>query len=193
LPPAPIRPRKSARLAARSGDANALRAYLTAGGDANGPGTDGCFLADAAKDENFACFRLLLNRGADPHFDGELPLRRAAENGALRCLKMLLNAGADPNVTTGGWKMALTEAAYHGRLDCLDALIDAGADLNADSRAALYMATASGHLDCVQRLLAAGADPGENERGHPLHAASKFNHRNIAAVLREAIARKATS
>jgi hypothetical protein len=55
------------------------------------------------------------------------------------------------------------------------------------------MATASGHLGCVQRLLAAGTDPGADERAHPLFAASKFNQPDIAAVLREAIARKARS
>ena len=194
--------RAEARFAAQKGDAEVLRAYLATGADPNGPGIDGCFLADAARDESIDCFRLLLDHGANPHFESELPLRTAAGNGALGCLKILLAAGAGPNVTARGvnaqghaWsaKTALTEAAYHGHLGCLDALIDAGADLDADRSAALYMATASGRLDCVQRLLAAGADPREDERGHPLFAASKFNHPHIAAVLREAIARKAKS
>jgi hypothetical protein len=54
----------AAKFSARSGDTEALRAYLATGVDPNGPGfDDDCFLAGAAKDENFACFL----RCARPH------------------------------------------------------------------------------------------------------------------------------
>ena len=148
------------------GDADAVRALLEAGSDADVPEADGSSaLHWAASQGDPRLTALLLEAGADPeraNRTGATPLRLAAISGNADTIALLLDAGVDPvEPLTPQGDTALMLAARTGMLDAVDVLLDAGADVNAveswGGTSALVWAINEGHTPVVERLLGAGA------------------------------------
>ena len=97
---------------------------------------------------------LLLDRGADVHFDGNQALRNAAVRGFLPIAALLLDRGADVNALVG---RPLRLAAEHGHLEVVRLLLDRGADVHAGNEHALRWARQNGHAAIVALLLERGA------------------------------------
>jgi len=133
-------------------------------------------------------------------------VERLLEHGATLTLLAAVCTGRTDDVTrllpTAGAEErqeALIGAALCGRADMLGRLIAAGVDVNAYSppglhphMTALHHAVASGSLEAVRTLVEAGADLRARDRvyfGPPLGWALHGRHAEIAAYIREALAR----
>jgi ankyrin repeat protein len=135
--------------AARSADADMVKALVAAGASASARTELGAFT----------------------------PLHLAAERGAAPIVAALLSAGAavDARSTTGATPLMLAAAA--GDTPTIAALIDAGANVNAEEsdrlQTPLIFAAASDRLDAVKLLVARGADPNHSTKLTDLSALSK--------------------
>lgn len=177
--------------AAQEGDAEALRALLDAGLDANASTSDansedGSLIMLAVRSGKPDAVRLLLERGASvsgndhraaPAARSAL-LATAAAVGNLETIRVLVGAGMDPKLDTGAKRAdSLCAAAASGRAEVVQYFLAAGLDPKrvgdgvADTP--LLSACARGSADAVAALLAAGADPNlQSKNGEsPLSAA----------------------
>jgi len=181
--------RGSLFLAARYGDADAVRALLDAGADVTSTCEDGRTpLHVAAAHGSADAVRTLLDAGADVMStceDGLTPLHLASEHGKADALRTLLDAGADVNSTCEDGRTPLHAAAASGKADAVRTLLDAGGDVKSTCEGGwtpLHMAAADGGIDAVRALLDAGADVKSTcEDGRtPLHTAAA--HGDAVAV-----------
>ena len=123
--------------AAKTGDLEAVRAYIKYGADTE------------QRDE----------------FYGKTPLYWAAQQDHLEVVKALLSAGADPNARASlGGGVPLKVAAYNGHTDVVKALLKGGANPNLKDTGffrgtALHDAAKHGHRETVEALLKGGANP----------------------------------
>ena len=106
-------------------------------------------LLNAAYRDHLAVVTLLLDRGADVHANSDGPLRVAASRGQLEMVTLLLDRGADVH---GAHEGALFIASYNGHVEMVRLLLDRGADIHADNEGALQ-----GHAAVVALLLERGA------------------------------------
>jgi len=158
--------------AARSGDAAAVRAQLTAGANVNETDTDGSSaLLWAAYHGSPDLVALLLERGADPNLAnafGVTPLLQAARYGDVDTMRALLGRGADVERSVRDGETPLMAAARTGNVEAVELLLANGSDPNAaeavEGQTALMWAAAEGHLDVVNALLQAGADANAKAR-----------------------------
>ena len=95
---------------------------------------------------------LLLDRGADLHYEEDLVLYTAVSEGHLETARLLLDRGA--HIRAGGYD-ALRVAAARGQIDIVRLLLDRGAEVG-DGRA-LLRAREEGHAAVVALLLERGA------------------------------------
>ena len=161
--------------AARSGDLEALRGLLEAGGDANESQGDGATaLHWAAHRDDLPSAELLLEAGAAVNAAnalGATPLWLATINGSGSMVARLLEAGADPNVALRMGETPLMAAVRSGDLPSVRLLLEHGADVDSRERersqTALMWAASQGHADVVQLLAEYGAD---------LHARSEIRY-----------------
>jgi ankyrin repeat protein len=123
---------------------------------------------------------LLLDRGADLHFQDGEPLMAAARNGHLSTVALLLDRGADVHTQED---RPLLKSAQCGRLETVRLLLDRGADKP------LRSAASKGYLEVVRLLLDRGADVhAGNERA--LQKARRKGHTAVEALLIERGARE---
>lgn len=152
--------------AARTGDIEAVKKQLAAGGNVNTPEADGTSaLLWAAYQSSPELVQLLLKSGADVNAAnafGVTPLLQAARYGDAATISELLKGGADRKKAEREGETPLMAAARAGSVAAVKLLIEAGSDVNAreslQDETALMWATAEGHLDVVDALLKAGAD-----------------------------------
>ena len=176
--------------AVKAGDADAVRALLRQGVDANATAADGTTaLHWAAHLDDAEAVDGLLAAGADAtaaNRYGVQPLSLACTNGSVRIIARLLGAEADPDAALPGGETALMTAARTGRADAVELLLAHGADVSARERTrqqtALMWAAAHGHPAVVAALLDAGADIHARSRG-PASAAGRDGAQ--AAVFRD--------
>ena len=109
-----------------------------------------------------ACFRghlatatLLLDRGADVHAQDDEPLTLAAEEGHLETVRLLLDRGALAQAQDN-WSLRM--AALSGRLEIAKLLLDRGANIQSHNGRPLLNAALSGQLEMVRFLLDRGAN-----------------------------------
>lgn len=102
---------------------------LNAGADPNHKdGESGAYpICTAAQNNDPACVRLLLEKGANKNL--ELALQWGARNNSLEIVKLLLAAGANPNKVSSGHK-AIVEAATHQNVEMVQLLLSHGAKIN---------------------------------------------------------------
>ncbi|KAF2993176.1 hypothetical protein E8E13_000879 [Curvularia kusanoi] len=118
---------------------------------------------------NWACFRLLVENGANvndnpDHGNWKSPLATAITVGDLEYVRALLENGADVNVKLkcGNFGSPLARAVWKGDLECVRLLLENGADVNARLEfgiigSALAIAANTGRMECVCLLTAMGA------------------------------------
>ncbi|CAG9996116.1 unnamed protein product [Clonostachys byssicola] len=109
-------------------------------------------------------FRVLLDRGADPHVcftDERTIISFAAEGGALESVKLLLQSSTDVNHQDDVGASPLSRAAAEGEHEVVRILVEAGAMLDAQDkkgRTALFWAARKGHSDVAKVLIDNRAD-----------------------------------
>ena len=176
-------------LAAADGDAQGVRALLSAGSDSRRAASS---LHAALCGGELASARVLevLAKGANadaaaPVVD-ETSLHFAARTGSTGVTRALLDAAPiDVNAVDAAGRTPLHVAATHGHAVVVEALIAAGADASVKEKdggcTALHRAARGGHLDCVRALCGAdgrGCDVNarDDHWGTPLHAAVGEGH-----------------
>jgi ankyrin repeat protein len=158
--------------AARSGKADAIKALVAHGANANARDARGqTALMWAAARNNAEAVRLLLEVGADMKVRTNNPPKgRSAEIG-------IFNSPPPTGFT------ALLFAVRAGSLAATRALLDAGADVNdtlSDGESALVVATANAHWELADFLLDRGADPNAAGAGwNALHQAVHSRRPNL--------------
>jgi ankyrin repeat protein len=180
-PPEPTAPSETVKVsgealfsAARSGDAEAIRARVALGDAPDARGPDGkTALMIAAERGGAGAVRALLDSGAAPDVQtlrGDTALALAARNRHLEVVKLLLSAGASPKRKDGHGTTPLMETTDAG---VARVLIRAGAEVNAaDERGLTPMmrliaaggATAAARAETLQSLLTAGGDVRARDR-----------------------------
>ncbi|KAL5344143.1 putative hspc200 [Aspergillus crustosus] len=190
-----------------------LEYFLSIGWEINDRSRQGNFpmiLGTAVKDEDMV--RWLLDRGADPNQQSNTDMTAtslAVWDAPLSTLQLLFDRGADIN------KGALLHHAVERKSDeitFIAFLLDKGADINKlkhrdDDLSMMFFslfmglgtplhdAAKLGKLHVVRYLLTHGADPTITDLKNmtPLDYAVKFEHPEVAEVLRSAMDRKRTS
>ncbi len=175
-------------LAAADGDAQGVRALLSAGSDSRRAASS---LHAALCGGELASARVLevLAKGAGADgavaVGGETSLHFAARTGSTGVTRALLDAAPiDVDAVDAAGRTPLHVAATHGHAVVVEALIAAGADASAKEKdggcTALHRAARGGHLDCVRALCGARDGCDVNARddhwGTPLHAAVGEGH-----------------
>ena len=122
---------------------------------------------------------LLLDHGADIHFEEDGPLMMAAQHGRLATATLLLDRGVDVNAQNGG---PIGVAAQVGQLEMVGFLLDRGANIHARNDAALCLAVAHGHLEMGRLLLDRGADL-QAQNSTPLRLAAQSGHLETVRLL----------
>jgi len=151
-------------LAARQGQAEAVRELLRRGADADRRGLAGNTpLGAAALGGHDLVVQELLRAGADPELwsaQGQGPLHLAAREGHVRVVKTLLAAGAKPMAWNHAGRHPLAEAASTGHIPAMAALLEAGVAADAPDRHglnAVHAAALHRHFGAVAWLQARGA------------------------------------
>jgi uncharacterized protein len=151
--------------AARSADADTVRALVQKKADVNATEADGTTaLHWASYRDDLASADLLIRAGArvDAATDlGVTPLWNASLNGSEAMVRRLLTAGANPNAGLLLGETPLMAASRSGYPVVVEQLIGKGANVNARGargQTALMWAVSQKHPDVVKVLLAHGAD-----------------------------------
>lgn len=131
-----------------------------------------------------AVAELLIVNGAEvnagSHSEGT-PLHWAAKNGHTAVVELLIANGADID-----WRAIvgtpLRNAVHAGQTAVVELLMEKGAT----TYKALHVAARRGHADIVALLIAKGLDVNatDDRRRTPLYYALKYNHQEIAELLR---------
>ena len=155
-------------MAARAGDAPALRLLLDAKGDAVTANANGTTpLMFAAASGNVDAVTLLVDRGADVNAadrtHGQTPLMFAAAQGRDAAVKVLLARKADPNAATQVSKIITMGERYKAKTEgkgTREITSEGGrSDITAmGGMTALMFAAREGHVAAVRALVEGGAD-----------------------------------
>lgn len=115
----------------------------------------------------------------DIHFENDLALHIAAENGHLDVVKLLLDKGANIHADRD---YALSISAENGHLDVVELLLGKGADMHAANDYALCCAAENGYLNIVKLLLDKGANI-HADNDYSLRLAAKKEHYDVVELL----------
>ena len=150
-------------------------------------------LVDAAKAQDWALVRTLLEKGEDVSAtatDGATALHWASYWDEVETVRLLIRAGADVNAVNDLGATALWIASLNGSGAMVNSLLDAGADPNAalpSGETPVMTAARTGNPGVMERLLQAGGDvDARGTRGQtPLMWAVSQKHSEVAQVLLE--------
>lgn len=125
-------------LAARRGNAEAVRLLIDAGADIHADTINGPVLIRAANEGGREIVEMLLNAGAEIDGTGSLwdvdttatALMTAADRGHLDVVELLLERGATVNQLNSHGESALHSAAGQGRPEVVTLLLENGADID---------------------------------------------------------------
>lgn len=179
--------------AAKSRDAELVRALLLKHVDVNTPEADGATaLAWAAHWGDLATAERLIRAGAKvntPNRYGVTPLWLACSNSNAEMAQRLLAAGANPNTALPSGETPLMTAARTGNVELVKALLARGARGNAAEQrrgqTALMWAVAEQHPEVTRILLTHGADVHARSKGGftPLLFAAQSGDLESARIL----------
>jgi ankyrin repeat protein len=176
--------------AVKSGDRQAVRAFLKNHANLNAADPDGTTpLEWAVRGDDLDMARLLLDAGADAKAANRLgvtALSLAATNRNAAMIQMLLQAGGDPNATQPGGQTVLMTAARTGSPEAVRALLARGAAVNARENSygetALMWAVTENHAEAAKVLIEHGAEV--NARSNLLdYPQDKFGLEGVVTIL----------
>jgi ankyrin repeat protein len=127
-------------------------------------------LLDAAKGQDLAALRILLDKHADPNVaqgDGATALHWAAHWDDVKAATLLLQAGANVNAVNDNGVTPLALASTNGSTSMVALLLEHGADANLagpSGETPLMLAARTGKVDAVDALLTHGANLNATER-----------------------------
>lgn len=98
---------------------------------------------------------LLLEKGADIHYDEDVALRNSAKNGNLEFVSFLVEKDAD---ICAKKNYALKMSAENGHFDVVKYLVENEASIHADKDHALRWSAINGHYEIVEYLIEMEAD-----------------------------------
>jgi ankyrin repeat protein len=187
------------------GDFNAVRDYLSKGGDPNvkRPISKSKFYLDRSRGETLLYLaseggheevvNLLITNGADINAQdvlGYTPLHRATLRHHVNVVEILLANSANVNVvSSSGYGTPLHIASYIGNRKLVELLLLNGADVNQKARlggTSLHEATRNGNRDIVTVLVDNGADVNArstSDGSTALHEAARKGSKEIAQLL----------
>lgn len=176
--------------AVKSGDRQAVRAFLKNHADVNAPDPDGSTpLEWAVRADDLEMAQMLLDAGANARAANRLgvtPLSLAATNANASMIAALLKAGADAKSAQPGGQTVLMTAARTGNPEAVKLLLARGADPNARESSygetALMWAAAENHAAAARVLIDHGADV--NARSSLLeYPQEKFGLEGVVTIL----------
>lgn len=112
-------------------------------------------LGNVAEHGHFEVAKLMLENGADVHYDSDIALRSASDNGEIEIVKLLLQYGADVHAENDE---ALRSASGNGETEIVKLLLENGADVHAVDGEALMSASECGYTEIVKLLLEKGVN-----------------------------------
>lgn len=189
--------------AAKKGDVEAVKKYISKGGDVNALNRDGIpILSMAIKSGNINIVEILLDAGADITLQDTFigtPLHVAASVGKTDIIELLLDHGADINALSERSNETPIGEAVRGRhSNAVKMLLDRGADPNViwdDGSSILHMAASMGEEEIVNILIDANVniDACDKNMRTPLFSATSgfimkkigFKHKDIITLLVE--------
>jgi ankyrin repeat protein len=160
-----------------------------------GAATDDLGLVDAARNQDQARVRGLLNRRADVNVrsdDGSTALLWSAHWNDVETARLLIRAGANANVANDFGMTPLSRACTNGSAPLVELLLGAGANPDtaiATGETPIMTCAGSGAADAVRTLVARGADvnakePSQNQTALMWAAAERYP--NVVRLLIEA-------
>jgi len=158
--------------AARKGDTDQIRSFVSDKADINSTQADGTsVLAWVVYNDDVGSVDLLLGVGADVNSANDLgvtPLSLACENGNATIVSKLLQADADPNIAKVTGVTPLMLCANIGATAAVRDLIKKGADVNAsennENQTALMWAAAEKYPQVVKLIVDAGGNVNTSSR-----------------------------
>lgn len=177
------------RLASAAGHEEIIELLLGRGAEVNSFGLEGrSALCEASRNGHLDALKILIRAGANLHAmrtpEYMDALQLACLHGHTDIVRELLRCKADIEAS-GSWGNPIRAASCNGHNRIVQLLIRAGADVNADTDAALNIASQRGNAEVVNTLLSNKANPDalDNCYGNVLQRACVKGHIEVVEEL----------
>jgi ankyrin repeat protein len=135
--------------------------------------------------QNIDIVRLLITNGANIHVDNQYCIGLAARLGNLKILEILINAGANINIPDVYNPLLQHIQSEAFNMDIINKLIEAGANVNVLNGRLLEEAVSRENVELVSRLIEAGANV-QLKDNEALKIARRKNNLRIIEILERA-------
>jgi len=135
------------------------------------------FIRSASYNGHINVVKFILDNGGDIHYEEDIGLEMACENGELEMVKFLVLHGADKSK---GFKTAIT----YGRYDIVKFFVEKGVDINLDDGYAIRVACYQNYRSMIYYLVEKGADI-HSQNNYPVRIACSEGYLDLIKYLIE--------